>query len=61
MWSKRLVQLSDSQREQIRQRAQEGVSPTLLAKRFGVGIATAYRIIGEKKTKENGKAAANSK
>jgi hypothetical protein len=52
MWSKRLVQLTDSQREQICQRAQEGVGPTLLAKRFAVSPVTVYRIIGEKKPKE---------
>jgi DNA invertase Pin-like site-specific DNA recombinase len=52
MWSKRLVQLTDSQRETIFQRAQEGVSPTLLARRFAVSPVTVYRIIGEKKTKE---------
>jgi DNA invertase Pin-like site-specific DNA recombinase len=49
MWSKRLVQLTDSQRESIFQRAQEGVSPTLLARRFAVSPVTVYRIIGEKK------------
>jgi DNA-binding CsgD family transcriptional regulator len=52
MWSKRLVQLTDAQREQICQRAQEGVSPALLARRFVISPATVYRIIGEKKPKE---------
>jgi DNA invertase Pin-like site-specific DNA recombinase len=48
MWSKRLVQLSDSQREQICHRAQQGVSPTLLARRFAVSRPTVYRILNEK-------------
>jgi len=52
MWSKRLVQLTDAQRETIFLRAQEGVSPTLLARRFAVAPVTVYRIIGEKKPKE---------
>jgi IS30 family transposase len=52
MWSKRLVQLTEPQREQIWQRTQEGVSPTLLARRFAVSPVTVYRIIGEKKPKE---------
>ena len=59
MWSKRLVQLTDAQRETIFQRAQEGVSPTLLARRFAVTPVTVYRIIGEKKAKE--KLVVNSK
>jgi DNA invertase Pin-like site-specific DNA recombinase len=48
MWSKRLVQLTDSQRESIFQRAQEGVSLTLLARRFAVSRPTVYRILNEK-------------
>lgn len=55
MWGKRLAKLSTSQREAIFLRAKEGVSPTLLAKRFGTSVMTIYRIMGErekKRTKE---------
>lgn len=48
MWSKRVSQLSDAQRESVRRSSGEGVSKAQLAERYGVTRLTIHRIVKEK-------------